>query len=505
MRTLACWCALVLPCVGLPSPVAEALPSDANAPPTPRIFLGYAGAYPQSPPSAFGHVFLVLGEQDKPPLLWEGVNFGLDSRGRSGWWTLSTALTGNGASVVSRSPLFEILDRYRAMESRTIYLLELDLDPNERDRILQEVTTRETRTARYGFLAYNCATEIQDILSHSIGDIPEGRGRLVSPIGLVRTVVLAHRVRSVSRQASLAETVRRDERKLSARDRILLDSLFETGSDSSLWDRLGDDAITSLSSRWLLSDATGKRPFEIPTAPLSRQILLHALPPPVGFAPTGIRAPHGSPRLGVAQTFRSNGRASIQVELRPTLHDLNEAPAYFEDAGTLELLASKVRILPDPSLESFVLVEQGNRPRSVGFRPAPSWSFSAGSWPSIRPGLSRETGLRAGAGPAWSDADLPLETRIRLGVGVYAEGGGWRRVDAEPSIETLVRLPRGRLGTSHALAIDSRSYAWRHSATGTLDLGTSGFAKLESAIEREGWSVQVGGAVYLEDPIPAGP
>ena len=136
-----------------------------------NVFLVFAGPYPTSPSSTFGHLFLLLEpvqSNDKPMLLWDSINFSANVQGINSFVKYYKGIFGGLVGYYQIMPFYEKLREYTFIESRPIWIFPLILDTIEKDLLLYYLYQEYYKKYNYKFHQTNCASKIESIINKSI-------------------------------------------------------------------------------------------------------------------------------------------------------------------------------------------------------------------------------------------------------------------------------------------------------------------------------------------------
>ncbi|TNE68762.1 DUF4105 domain-containing protein [bacterium] len=126
-----------------------------------KIYLAFAGPYASSPSSAFGHFFLVLEPDSSIPIhLWPAINFTADTKSYSSLEQFIYGIGGGLDGSYSVLPFHEKIREYANIESRSIWLLQLEFTPNEIHTFttITQAYLDSSKTFAYRFHDKNCAS-----------------------------------------------------------------------------------------------------------------------------------------------------------------------------------------------------------------------------------------------------------------------------------------------------------------------------------------------------------
>ncbi len=131
------------------------------------LFIVFAGPYPSSPSSAFGHLFLLLQSEHKikkPVLLWDAINFAADSRTLN---TLELYYNGIFGGLVGKyriTPFHEKIREYSFIESRPLWIFPVEINSKQSERFLKYLYILRDIRFKYRFHDKNCASQIESLL-----------------------------------------------------------------------------------------------------------------------------------------------------------------------------------------------------------------------------------------------------------------------------------------------------------------------------------------------------
>ncbi len=135
------------------------------------VYIVFAGPYPSSPSSAFGHLFLLLKPDssiNKPILLWDAVNYGANVQGLNTFEQLYKGLYGSLKGAYSIIPFYEKLREYTYIESRQLWLFPVELNPEESELLLYNLFLLMYKKFDYRFYDRNCASQIEYLINKAL-------------------------------------------------------------------------------------------------------------------------------------------------------------------------------------------------------------------------------------------------------------------------------------------------------------------------------------------------
>jgi hypothetical protein len=134
-----------------------------------RVTLIFPSAYLNSPASMYGHTFLRLDPQPLPgqatsPLLSYAVSYAANGDEREGVAYAFKGLTGLYAGQFTNSPYYLRIREYNDLENRDIWEYELNLTPEEIDRLLAHTWELGPTKFDYYFFDENCSYHLLSLL-----------------------------------------------------------------------------------------------------------------------------------------------------------------------------------------------------------------------------------------------------------------------------------------------------------------------------------------------------
>jgi hypothetical protein len=388
--------------------------------------LVFPTAYLNNPSSMFGHTLLRVDARDQDErtrLLAYTINFGANTDETSGLTFAVRGLLGGYSGTFSMLPYYIKVREYSEMENRDIWEYELDLAPEEVDRVLMHAWELGPNYFQYYFFDENCSYHLLGLLQvarpeMNLADrfrwwaIPSDTVRAVTEYpGLVRNVVYRPANATVIRhRLSLMDG---DER------RLVKDLSLRRMSP-------GDPEMSALSPRHAAAVLEASYDYvnylraigakDVPEqGEAARELLLarsridvDAPVPPVSVPEVRPDQGHASSRIGLGVGRRA-GQNFRELQARAAYHDVLDPTGGYVRGAQIEFFDLRVRHYESSSarVEKFTLVDiLSLSPRDDFFHP---WSWKiAGGWQRMFAADGREPlafGVDGGAGGAWSTAD----------------------------------------------------------------------------------------------------
>ena len=147
-----------------------------------KLYLVFAGPYPASPTSSFGHIFVLLEPQkDRPFLLWDAMDFSANITNVGAFDFFLEGLFGGLEGQYKEISFYEKLREYTFIESRSLWLFPIQLDKQESKNFLFRFFNLSNKIYPYRFTNRNCASEIYNLIKLSIDDSFKQENQLVFP------------------------------------------------------------------------------------------------------------------------------------------------------------------------------------------------------------------------------------------------------------------------------------------------------------------------------------
>jgi hypothetical protein len=173
-----------------------------------KLYFVFAGPYPSSPSSSFGHIFILLEapkNSKKSLLLWDVVNFGAEVNNMGGFEQFYKGIFGSLTGHFQLLTFGEKLREYTFIESRPLWLFQLKLNEKEKDSFLEELFLSQRKNYPYRFHDKNCAFMIEHLINKALKREEKSRV-VVTPRDVLTN--LETRFSEVKYVESLEETLR---------------------------------------------------------------------------------------------------------------------------------------------------------------------------------------------------------------------------------------------------------------------------------------------------------
>jgi len=391
------------------------------------VTLIFPAASLNNPSSMYGHTLLRVDAKDqdeKTRLLAYAINYAANTDETNGIAFAINGLIGGYPGMFSIMPYYLKVREYNDMENRDIWEYQLNLTPEETDRLLMHAWELGPIYFDYYFFDENCSYYLLELLEVARPDLD-----LTSPFRW--WAIPSDTVREIVKQKGLVKnTVYRPSNAtvihyrlgLMSPDELALINPLARGTASTA-DRAfaalpptSQARVLEVSHDYLsYLRATGRSPVEDPQE-LARKLLLErsrvaagAEDPPVPVPPVRPDEGHGTSRVGIGGG-RRDGLNFVELHGRPVYHDLMDPEGGYVPGAQIEFFDFAVR---DYSRGVGVRVEDitplkivSIAPRNEFFQPL-SWEIDVG-WARRRLADGSEPlvfGVNGGPGLAWTVPD----------------------------------------------------------------------------------------------------
>ena len=436
------------------------------------ITLIFPAAFLNNPSSMYGHTLLRIDARDqneRTRLLAYAINYAANTNETNGIAFAINGLLGGYPGMFSIMPYYLKVREYNDMENRDVWEYELDLSPEEIDRLLMHTWELGPIYFDYYFFDENCSYYLLELLEVARPDldltsdfrwwaIPSDTVRVVvKQKGLLKgTVYRPSNATVIHHRLGLMSPEERALVNPFARGRATTTDVAFTGLPAESQARVLEVSYDYLS----YLRASSKNPVEHPEE-LARNLLLErsrvggsANDPPVPVPPVRHDQGHGTSRAGIGGG-RRDGLNFVELRARPSYHDLMDPEAGYVPGAQTEFFDLAVRDYSGgvgARVEEFTpLSIVSIAPRNEFFQPL-SWKIDVG-WNRRRLASGAEPlvfGVSGGPGLAWTVPDT-----LRSKTMVYAF--------LESTLQTNTRLENNyALGIGPSLgALVDFSERWR--------------------------------------------
>lgn len=417
------------------------------------VSLIFPAAYLNSPSSMFGHLFLRVDQVDQSDhnrLLAKTINFAANVDFDDPELIYAyRGLFGGYPGVVTVMPYYEKVREYSEIENRDIWEYQLNLEPEEMQRLLLHTWELLPVTFDYYFFDENCAYRILTLLDAARPSLQltQQFHAYAIPSDTLRTVVASGLVKQVRYRPSTATELRHKAAQLPEELHPVVLALAEPGSflagsspeGSSPENQLA--AMDDPTAAAALEAAFDLQRYRAQQQQLPRETVAGAslellklrsrieAPSPFSTPPTpSVRDDQGH------RTFQASlSRGQIEdveatlLRFRPAYHDLLDPPAGYPHGAQIKFLETDLAFRETGSvrLERFTGLDITSlSPRDDFFKPL-SWRVDGGLYRKFL-----------------QDGDDPLVPTFNVGAGhSYQFGAGQFYLLAETQLQQHYQLP----------------------------------------------------------------
>lgn len=396
-----------------------------------------ASAYVNNPGSMYGHTLLrvdAADQDERTRLLAYTVNFAANTDEKNGLVFAVNGLLGGYPGTFSMLPYYVKVREYTDMENRDLWEYQLDLRPEEVERVVRHTWELLPAYWQYFFFDENCSYHLLRLVQVARPELdlaspfrwwalPSDTVReLTRHEGLVAKVVYRPANATIirSRLASLSAEEQTMAKELSVR-KAAPDDVRGRAQNPARLAAVLETAHDYVDYR----RATGKK--DVPdAAALSRELVFARSRVDAPSQTPRVAAParpdqgHGSARVGIG-AGRYAGRTFQELDLRPVYHDLLDDQAGYVRGSQIEFFHTSLRRYEDERvrLERLTPLDMFSvAPRDDFFQPM-SWRISAG-WrrkPVENGTEPLALDVNGGVGGAWNAGTRVLAYALGEGAG----------------------------------------------------------------------------------------
>jgi len=376
-----------------------------------------------SPSSMFGHTLLRLDNSDKNKTEWlsYAVNFGanIDNSDNSLLYAYR-GLAGGYPGIFISEPYFKKIQEYNRIEHRDIWEYELNLTPEETEKMITHLWELKTINFDYYFFDENCSYRLLELIEVARPGIELTDEFIITaiPVDTVRSIVEADLIKSVSYRPARATELEYYLKKMSEQQRTLVLKLSKdidtVNSDSfKALSKKDQKQVLDIAYKYLRYQKT-KEAKDPDSAKRSFQLLKKINTYPVELntnkkipQPLAPEKGHKSKRTGFGLGQRLNN-SYIEADFKMSFHDLEDNKDGFLQGAQINIGNIKIRAEDNVGLRLYQLdfVDIFSlTPRNDFFSPL-SWKVHTGFERQFT--LNKDQlvyQLSGGAGGTWKIAD----------------------------------------------------------------------------------------------------
>ena len=352
----------------LPAPQCERYQQWRSGMNAASATLVFPAAYLNSPASMYGHTFLRLDPPStgapSSPLLSYAINYAANGDEGEGLAFAFKGLMGLYPGQFTNSPYYLRIRDYNDLENRDIWEYDLNLSPQEMERLLAHAWELGPTRFDYYFFDENCSYHLLALLDAARPglNLTDQFTWWAIPIDTVRAVTntpgllkaVHYRPSNSTELRHRAELI--GPRRTALAKRLALGQIQPADVDHAEPDAAARASVYEVAERYLAYDATQRSLGQAYVQAQRMRFLAARSSLPTGEAveaPKPTTAPqegHGTARTDVMLGQRM-GHAVIQVNARPAYHDLLDPEAGFQRGSAIQFFRLEVSKAENGSLQ----------------------------------------------------------------------------------------------------------------------------------------------------------
>ena len=407
-----------------------------------QMYVVFAGPYPASPSSAFGHILLVFepnndessGERGVSPHLWTAVNYAADVDNHGPVEMLWFGLTGQLQGSFEVLPFYKKIREYSYIDAREIWLFPVQLNGSEKVKILDIIQSRNIPKA-YRFTDKNCATEVADVLLETIGEKYD-RQIFGLPQDIIEHKTIKNRLGSPLLIPSYNDQMA-----------DVLGPSFDQGIADSMWptsDKMTTDEKVQLLKRTEWLSAINNEAIPEDTEKNIRKLRIDLLGKSSSVPTSILRkadfSMHKPTRVGFLGHIIGTGSFGTDMDIRLGLHDFIDYQSVYPRFDYLNFLHIRSRFQENQfSVEEFWLLKQESRFPTNELFSFPAWDLAIGGTRyNFNSSFKLRAGIFSGVGKTVSYLNNKVHSSVILGTHFVASNKTIVDAIIQPKIEQYI-------------------------------------------------------------------
>ena len=172
-----------------------------------KVYIVFAAENNQSPSSMLGHTFLKIKGKDKNGIIREhsfSYFAALDNSNSLKFYIDIMTVGLDGAYILS--PYQIKADEYLFGEKRSLWEFELNLSPEEKERLKQHLWELKGKKIRYKFITHNCNTALMNILKVANKDFSMKTGKpFITPVEYIQDLQQRDKFSDITIEPSVSQ------------------------------------------------------------------------------------------------------------------------------------------------------------------------------------------------------------------------------------------------------------------------------------------------------------
>lgn len=385
----------------------------------------FPAAFMNSPASMFGHTLVVIDAKGKDRLLSQAVTYAARTDNRFGPFFAFAGIMGLYPGYYTALPYYERVNTYSGIEHRDLWEYQLNLTPEEVDRMLRHAWEVQNLWSRYFFFSENCSYNLYYLLDAARPglNLTAKPPLYVIPVDTIKTVEQAGLITKIEYRASKVRRLQFLVESLSKEElRLVRDVAKGVEKTVRVTDSIGDPKrqmdVLDAAAEYVHILFTSKQI----DAPLYRTTLVDVLKArsKLGARPDDwvVPAPdrpdygHDAGRISLGGGSDRDG-AFASLKLRPANHELIDNNTGFDPGAQIMFMSGELRVHEERDaleLRELTIVDVFSlAPRSELFHPR-SWKFSTGFSNAGKEANASSLAYRisTGFGRAWKTTEKGL-------------------------------------------------------------------------------------------------
>ncbi len=329
-----------------------------------NVFLVFPSIYLKRPASVFGHTFLLIETKDKPRLTSNSINYGAVTKITGGPLYAILGLVGGFKGYYGFETYYEKIKQYSDMDMRDMWEYKLNLNDEEKEKMLRHAFDLAGIYSRYYFTSENCSYNLLFLIeaARPSTQATEKLFGIVEPLATVKLAYNLGLTEETEYRPSAYSKVENGKKNLTLKQqKYIKDVCFgkktvqdfpfsELSSEkqAQIWNTASDYLSSLLNNRKITSDEYRARFISV----LSARRKLGKIEEENFEMPEDPKKAHGSKKLALTGGNDVNG-GYCGMEFRLCSHEQLESPAGFSENS--ELAFADVEVHYNPEKNDFYL------------------------------------------------------------------------------------------------------------------------------------------------------
>lgn len=323
-----------------------------------NVFLVFPSIYLKRPASVFGHTFLLIETKDKPRLTSTSINYGAVTKITGGPLYAILGFVGGFKGYYGFETYYEKIKQYSDMDMRDMWEYKLNLNDEEKEKMLRHAFDLSGIYSRYYFVSENCSYNLLFLIeaARPSTQATEKLFGIVEPLATVKLAdTLGLTEETEYRPSSYSKVENGKNNLTSKQQKYIKDVCFgkKTVQDfpfselpaekqAQIWNTASDYLSSLLNNRKITSEQYRTRFIPV----LSARRKLGKIEEEDFKMPEDPKKAHGSKKLALTGGNDVNG-GYCGMEFRLCSHEQLESPAGYSENSELAFADVEVRYNPE--------------------------------------------------------------------------------------------------------------------------------------------------------------